>query len=371
MSESGSHPDAVERFAEAIRDAGARGGTLRFRGGGSKDFYGERLAGDVLDTRTCNGIVDYDPTELVVTARCGTPLAELEAALAERAQMLAFEPPHFAPFGDSRATAGGMVAAGLSGPRRASAGAVRDFVLGATVMDARGRVLRFGGQVMKNVAGYDLSRLMAGSLGTLALILEVSLKTLPRPVAEVTLRLEMPQERSLQALNGWSASGLPLSASAWSAGELTVRASGAVSAVTAARRIIGGEEMDGEHATSFWAALRDQSGEFFRGSGALWRISLPAVTPVAALAAIPGEQLVEWGGALRWIRTEALASVIREAAAKAGGHAALFRGGSEEQRRLAGVFHPLAPALMKIHRNLKAVFDPQGLFNPGRMYPDL
>jgi len=369
MTESGPQTDAIERFAETIQHACASRNALRFRGGGSKDFYGERLSGEVLDTRHFSGIVDYDPSELVVTARGGTPLAALEAALDDRKQMLAFEPPHFASSATSTATVGGMVAAGLSGPRRAYAGAVRDFVLGAKVMDARGRVLRFGGQVMKNVAGYDLSRLMAGSLGTLALILEVSLKTTPRPVAEVTRRLEMQQEQALQELNAWSASGLPVSASAWSAGELSVRLSGAVSAVDAACRLIGGEKIE-EGSARFWEAVRDHGHPFFRASRALWRLSLPATAPVAALAAIPGDVLLEWGGALRWILTDSGAPVIREAAAKAGGHATLFRGGSEEQRRVSGVFHPLAPPLLKIHKNLKAVFDPQGIFNPGRMYPD-
>ncbi len=355
----------LESFSAAVREASATGQAIRFRGGGSKDFYGEPAAGELLDTRAYSGIVAYDPTELVISARCGTLLAEIEAALAERRQMLAFEPPHF-----GEATFGGMVAAGLSGPRRASAGAVRDFVLGASVMDAQGRVLRFGGQVMKNVAGYDLSRLMAGSLGTLALILEVSVKTLPCPVAEATLRLELPEDKALEALNTWIAGRLPVSASVWRGGELAVRLSGAASAVNEAREIIGGEDPGDEQAARSWREIKDHADAFFRGERPLWRISVPSITPPAALDGMAGERLVEWNGALRWIGTDAPARALREAAAKAGGHATLFRG-SEEQRRAAGVFQPLSPVLMKIHRELKARFDPKGIFNPGRMYPGL
>ena len=351
-------------FADAIREASDSHRALRFRGGGSKDFYGERLEGEVLDTRGFSGLVEYDPTELVVSARCGTPLAELEALLGERGQMLAFEPPHFG----AAATVGGMVAAGLSGPRRAAAGAVRDYVLGATVMDGQGRSLRFGGRVMKNVAGYDISRLMAGSLGTLALILEVSLKTLPRPAAESTRCLELSLEASLQALNGWSGRGLPVSASAWRDGKLHVRLSGTGSAVSSALGIVGGEDLEGEHADAFWKALRDQSGPFFRSNAPLWRVSLPASASADSLAGVSGEVLIEWGGALRWLRSDASAARIREAAAQAGGHAALFRCAGEVARR--NVFHPLPSALMNLHRRLKQAFDPRGIFNPARMYPD-
>ena len=210
-------------FADAIRHASEARTPLRLRGGGSKDFYGQRLDGEVLDTRAYRGIVDYDPTELVITARCGTPLAEIESALADKGQLLAFEPPHF---GDA-ATLGGCIAAGLSGPRRAAAGAVRDFVLGATLMNARGEVLRFGGRVMKNVAGYDVSRLLAGSLGTLGLIVDISLKVLPNPPAEATLSFEMEQATALRKLNEWAGKPLPISASAWRGGTLGVRLSGA------------------------------------------------------------------------------------------------------------------------------------------------
>ncbi len=346
----------LRHFKERI---GAANAPLRLRGGGSKDWYGQALHGDVLDTRAYRGIVAYDPTELVITARCGTPLAEIEAALAQNNQMLAFEPPHF---GD-HATVGGMVAAGLSGPRRQAVGAVRDFVLGVVLMDGKGEVLCFGGQVMKNVAGYDVSRLLAGSLGTLGLILDVSLKVLPRPFAEATLRLAMREAEAIRCLNDWGGQPLPISASAWQDGELLVRLSGAQAAVKAAQNTIGGETV--QNADALWMNLREQRHDFFMfdatGPCALWRLSVPSATPSIDL---PGAQLIEWGGAQRWLKSDADTTSMRAAAERVGGHATLFKGGNKQ----VGVFHPLAPALAKIHRHLKSAFDPSGIFNPGRMY---
>jgi glycolate oxidase FAD binding subunit len=313
-----------------------------------------------MDTRAYAGIVAYEPTELVITARCGTPLAELEAVLRARGQHLAFEPPHFGP----GATVGGMVAAGLSGPRRQCAGAVRDFVLGVRMLDGRGDDLSFGGQVMKNVAGYDVSRPLAGSMGTLGLILEVSLKVPPLPFAEATLRLETPEDKAIGMLNHWGGRPLPISACAWSGGDLALRLSGAASAVDAARATIGGEPMERGEADRFWLGIREHTDPFFRADKPLWRLSVPSVTPALAL---PGAQLIEWGGSLRWLASNADARTIRQAAVQAGGHATLFRSSDKS----AGVFTPLAPALAKIHRNLKQAFDPAGIFNRGRMYPDL
>jgi glycolate oxidase FAD binding subunit len=351
---------ALQQFRDTILAAGAGKTALRIRGGGSKDWYGQALNGDIVDTRAYTGIVAYEPTELVITARSGTPLAEIEAALAGRRQMLAFEPPRLG----AESTIGGVVASGLSGPRRQAAGAVRDFVLGATLMDGKGEALRFGGQVMKNVAGYDVSRLLAGSLGTLGLILDVSLKVLPQPFGEATLRFEMAQADAIAKLNEWGGLPLPISASAWHGEVLIVRLSGAEAAVKAALRNMGGEE--DTQAEVFWTELRDHSNAFFSvsdGPGALWRLSVPSVAPPLAL---DGEQLIEWGGAQRWLRTEVDARTVRAAAEQAGGHATLFRGGDKS----VGVFHPLAPAVARIHRNLKNAFDPSGIFNPGRMYPE-
>jgi glycolate oxidase FAD binding subunit len=351
-----SMEQVVQQFKQTILAAGSARQGLRIRGGGSKDWYGQDPQGELLDTRAYSGVVAYDPTELVITVRAGTPLAEVEAVLAQQNQALAFEPPHFG----AGATVGGMVACGMSGPRRAAVGAVRDFVLGAVIMDGKGEELHFGGQVMKNVAGYDVSRMLAGSLGTLGLLLEVSLKVLPKPYAEATLRLEMSEEEAIRRLNVWGGQPLPISASAWCEGALVLRLSGAKAAIVAAQQTIGGEEIDGE---DFWLALREQSNEFFTQANVLWRLSLPSTTAPLAL----GEQLIEWGGAQRWLRTDADADVaaIRAAAVQAGGHATLFRGGDKS----VGVFQPLAPAVARIHQNMKNAFDPDGIFNPGRMYP--
>jgi len=355
--------EALRAFADSIRAAAAEKKPLRLRGGGTKDFYGQALDGELLDCRGHAGILAYEPTELVVTAKCGTPLAELEAALAASGQMLAFEPPHFGP----GATVGGMVAAGLSGPRRAAAGAVRDYMLGVTVMDARCTVMRFGGTVMKNVAGYDVSRLFAGSMGTLALILDASLKVLPLPVAEATLRFEMPEDKAIEALNRWAGRPLAISASAWAGGDLGLRLSGAAAAVRSACEKLGGERSEEGEARGFWSGIREHTDPFFRTDMPLWRLSLPSTSPPLAL---PGAQMIEWGGSLRWLATNADARTVREAARRALGHATLFRGGTAEQRRSAGVFQPLEPALAKIHRRLKASFDPDCIFNRGRMYQE-
>jgi len=344
----------IEQFKERILAAAANRQPLRIRGGGTKDWYGQTPVGELLDTRAYSGVVAYDPTELVITVRSGTPLAEVEAILAEQNQMLAFEPPHFGP----GATIGGMVASGLSGPGRVAVGATRDFVLGVVLMDGKGESLHFGGQVMKNVAGYDVSRMLAGSLGTLGLLLEVSVKVLPKPYAQTSLRLEMDEKDAIRRLNEWGGQPLPISASAWCDGALMLRLSGAKAALAAAQQTIGGEEVDGD---DFWIAMREQSNEFFTQSDVLWRLSVPSTT---APIALNGQQLIEWGGAQRWLRTTESAETIRAAAALAGGHATLFRGGDKE----VGVFHPLPPALGRIHQNMKNNFDPDGIFNPGRMY---
>ncbi|MES2128076.1 MAG: glycolate oxidase subunit GlcE [Pseudomonadota bacterium] len=342
---------ALTHFKEQV----LAGRPLRIRGGGSKDWYGQGFDGEVLDTRPYRGIIAYEPTELVITARCGTPLAEIEAALAEQNQMFAFEPPHFG----QDATLGGVITSGLSGPRRAASGAVRDFVLGAVLMDARGEALTFGGQVMKNVAGYDVSRLLAGSLGTLGLILEYSIKVMPRPAREATLRFAMGEIEALRRLNEWAGQAWPISASCWHQDVLILRLSGANAAVEAAVQAMGGEGVpDGQ---AFWHALREQDHAFFDGAS-LWRLSLPST---ASALVLRGEQLIEWGGAQRWLRADAAdAQRIRSAVAAAGGHATLFRGAGKD----VGVFHPLAPAIARIHARLKTAFDPANLFNPGRMY---
>jgi glycolate oxidase FAD binding subunit len=352
--------DFSKEFSERISAAAADRRALRIRGGGTKDFYGNEPRGELLDTRSCAGVVSYEPSELVLTVRCATPLLEVQTLLEANNQVLAFEPPHFG----AGATIGGCVAAGLSGPRRASAGAVRDFILGAKIVDGQGRMLAFGGQVMKNVAGYDVSRLLAGSLGTLGLILEISLKLAPRPVSELTLAFEMPQAKALESMNRWAGQPLPISATAWCDGALQLRLSGAQGAVRAAADKLGGERVDSAAATQFWSGIREQAEPFFALPASLWRLSLPSRAPQIDL---PGEQLIEWGGALRWLKSGAGAATVRAAAAGAGGHATLFRAGDKP----AGAFAPLPPEAARLHRELKKAFDPAGILNPGRLYAEL
>ena len=346
----------LDQLVTAIRSAHDSHTPLRIRGAGSKDFYGGMLAGDVLDVGVYKGIVAYEPTELYITAKCGTPLAEIEAALADKDQMLACEPPHF-----GSATVGGCVAAGLAGPRRQQAGAVRDFMLGAKLIDGTGQVLDFGGQVMKNVAGSDVSRLLAGSLGTLGVLAEVTLKVLPRPVAETTLLFEMDAGAAVARLNQWGGQPLPISASFWHEGKLWLRLSGARAAVDAARGKLGGTlAVDAE---KHWISVREQTHPAFAGQP-LWRLALPSTAPDAGL---DGLRAIEWGGAQRWYAGELAA--VRGAAARLGGHAVLYRA-PESLRCREGAFAPLAPAMLALHRRLKKSFDPRGILNPGRLYAE-
>jgi glycolate oxidase FAD binding subunit len=364
MSESmPTAPDVeLRRLVEQVRDASARKAPLNIVGGDTKAFYGNPVVGELLSTRTLSGISDYAPTELVITVRAGTPLADVEEALAERGQYLAFEPPRFAPGG----TVGGMVAAGLSGPSRAAAGAARDHVLGASLLNGRGEVLSFGGQVMKNVAGYDVSRLLVGSLGTLGVILEVSLRAVPRPVASCTLRFEMDEAQAVLQINRWGGQPLPINASAWLDGRLWLRLAGARAAVHAAAHALGGEVI--APADEPWRDLRDHRHAYFNAAWAaleqgasLWRVSVAATTPPLQL---PGRTLIEWGGAQRWLVTDASAEAIRESARASGGHATLFRGHGDGVR----VFAPLSQPVARIHDRLKKAFDPDRLFNRGRLH---
>ncbi|HEX2547994.1 MAG TPA: glycolate oxidase subunit GlcE [Ramlibacter sp.] len=355
----------LAELSERVRAAAEAGTLLRIRGGGTKDFYGERLQGEPLDTRALQGIVNYEPSELVVTVRAGTPVAQLEQVLADSGQSLPFEPPHFG----EGATVGGMVAAGLSGPARASVGAVRDYVLGLNLVNGRGEHLVFGGQVMKNVAGYDVSRLMTGAMGTLGVITQVSLKVLPVPPAEATLRFEMDQATALQRLNAWGGQPLPLNASCWrpdaGAGQLYLRLRGAVAAVESACRSLGGERLD-DGARAHWHAARDQRDAWFSGRAGrdLWRLSVPQTAPVLELPEAP---LVEWHGAQRWVcAAEADGAHVRDAALRVGGHATLFR---TERADAPHRMTPLAAPLATLHERLKQQFDPAGIFNRGRLYP--
>jgi glycolate oxidase FAD binding subunit len=375
------HP--LQDIIERIRAASADHTQLRIRGGGSKDFYGNRLHGEVLDTRALGGIRSYEPSELVVTAGAGTPLAELEAVLLEKGQCLPFEPPHFAWSGQTCATVGGMVASGLAGPARASVGGVRDYVLGLQMVNGKGEFLTFGGQVIKNVAGYDVSRLMVGAMGTLGLLTEVSLKVLPIAPAEATLCFELPQAQALAQLHTWGGQPLPLNASCWvrdatgsgAARELLfVRLRGAVAAVASAcQQMLAdqpGQRIDQAQAQADWQLCRNQQLPFFAHrpdpQSALWRLSLPQTTPMLDL---PWAQLVEWHGALRWLwAPESAGAELRGLAAEQAGNATLFIASHAYFTGVTAKLDLNNATSLGIAQRLKTSFDPYGLFNPGRLF---
>jgi glycolate oxidase FAD binding subunit len=344
-------PSLLEQVNQALDNATP----LRIQGSNSKAFLGRTTAGEILDTRAHCGIVSYDPTELVITARCGTPLAQLAQVLDAAQQMLPCEPP---AFGEG-ATVGGMIACGLSGPRRPWSGSVRDFVLGTRVITGQGKLLRFGGEVMKNVAGYDLSRLMAGSHGCLGLITEVSLKVLPKRRQCLSISLELDIERALLHLAQWGQQPLPISAACHDGSRLHLRLEGGEGSVAAAHERLGGERLD----ATYWDDLNEQRLSFFDEDQPLWRLSLPHNTPRLSL---PGRQLVDWGGAQRWLKSDAEATFIRQVVDEVGGHVTCFSHGLTDTP-----FQPLPPALMRYHRNLKQQLDPRGIFNPGRLYAEL
>ena len=347
--------DDSQQLLDQVNQALASNTPLRIHGGGSKAFLGREVRGTPLDTRAHRGIVTYDPTELVISVRAGTPLAELEAALDEANQMLPCEPPHLG----EGATVGGMIATGLSGPRRPWSGSVRDFVLGSRVITGHGKHLRFGGEVMKNVAGYDLSRLMAGSFGCLGLLTEVSLKVLPKPRLSRSLRVEMPVDHALRKLAEWGQQPVPITAASHDGHALHLRLEGGEGSVNAACDRIGGQDLD----AAYWSDLREQRLGFFNDARPLWRLSLPTDTPVLAL---PGEQLIDWAGAQRWLKSDADAQTIRSIVSEVGGHATCFTAGAT-----ASPFQPLAEPLLRYHRQLKTALDPQGIFNPGRLYSEV
>ena len=343
-----------QQIAEQVGAAIETGSTLNIRGGNSKTFYGNPVTGETLDVSDHNGIIEYDPGELVLTCRAGSRLSEIRGALADSGQHFPFEPPGFG----ENATVGGTIACGFSGPARPWRGSLRDYLLGVKMVNGAGEVVQFGGQVMKNVAGYDMSRLIAGSMGTLGVLLEASFKVLPKPASEQTLVFGCSQEEGIAWVNRWSGQPLPLSGSFWHEGLLHLRLSGARSEVEqAVTRLDSGKPLE---ETACWSDLREHRLPFFENPGNLWRLSLPSATAPLDLA---GDCLVDWGGAQRWYLTDQPAEVIREIARLAGGHATLFRGDDA-----AGTFQPLPAALQQIQQRIKRALDPHGVFNPGRMY---
>lgn len=349
--------DQSQQLSERVSEAFATAKPLHLRGSGSKDFLGEAVDGETLDVTGHAGVVNYEPGELVMTARAGTPLAELEAVLDESHQMLAFEPPHFG----ANATLGGTIATGLSGPARPFTGAARDFVLGCRIINGQGQILSFGGEVMKNVAGYDLSRLMAGAYGTLGVLLEVSLKVLPVARTQVTRVFEHTAAQALQQISDWQRKPWPITGAYWEDGKTYLRLAGATSSVESACEKLGGETLDDDR--PFWRAVREHERPFFAQSDRpLWRISLP---PAAPMLDIDGECVIDWGGAQRWVQTDMEAVALRRVAKEAGGHATVYRGQAQPR------FHPMGESILALQQRLKKSMDPAGILNPGRIYPEL
>lgn len=359
---------ALSQLCEQVMTARANFHAIEIVGGGTKRFYGNPMPAQdnttLLEMSSISGIVTYEPSELVITALAGTPLAEIESTLAEKGQMLAFDPPRFGP----GSTIGGVVASGLSGPLSFGYGPLRHYVLGAHLLDAQGRILKFGGEVMKNVAGYDVSRLLTGSLGMFGVIVQVSLKVLPVPMRDVTIVFEATEAQALESCAGLRAKAMPIKAAAWlpvdgsDSGQLAMRLCGAESAVAQACDTLGGETLAPQAATQWWNALRDQTDTFF-AQGPLWRLAVRAQTPALNL----GPSAFDIGGEVRWVAADGEPSLFRQAAVAAGGHATLFRGNRPQDGSSDGVFQPLAPAAREIVRRLKKEFDPKSIFNPGRL----
>jgi glycolate oxidase FAD binding subunit len=348
--------DIESELATQVAALAAAGGSAEIVGSGSKRFYGELLNALPLEVAAHSGIIDYDPAELVITLRAGCRLREVEALLAEHRQMFSFEAPHFGP----EATIGGMVASGLAGPRRGFAGGIRDFVLGVKMLDGRGEVMQFGGRVIKNVAGFDLSRVLVGSLGTLGVILEVSIRVVPMFATEITLAFEHSSaDAHIRWVNELGSQPFPLTASAWHDGTSRLRLSGSEQGVNHAIAELGGEQVDDD-----WALLREQKHAFFAPDQPLTRLSLP---PASTNLAAGRAQLIEWGGAQRWLCGEIDIEAVRQQAMVLGGSVCAFRGHAAD----VAVFHPLAPAMLKLQRSIKSSLDPAGIFNAGRIYPGL
>jgi len=358
--------DISQQLQKQVQNAFEKKTALCIIGGNSKSFYGRvdarSASAEALDVSGHLGVLNYEPTELVITARAGTPLQDIENLLEENGQMLPFEPPAFT----DNATIGGTIACNLSGPRRAYAGAARDFLLGCKIINGKGEILSFGGEVMKNVAGYDVSRLMAGAMGTLGVLLEVSLKVLPKPEMESTQLFQCSAVEALDKIHDWSQTPLPLSASSYHDSILRIRLSGATEAVKAAVDTVGGEAM--AEAQQYWQQLKEQRLDFFTGEKPLWRISLASDIESLGLPAEHDKDdcLYEWGGALRWLKSDIPAEVIQCSAADMDGQASLFRHDGQ-----SSIFQPLPPGLMRIHQNLKQAFDPENILNPGKLYPEL
>ncbi len=345
--------DTAQQLIETVTCAHRDKQSLSIHGSGSKSFLRLQDQGKPLSTLQHSGIVAYEPTELVLTVRAGTTIAEAESVLRKNGQMLAFEPPEF-----NGGTIGGAIASGLSGPRRPWVGAARDFVLGTRIINGKGEDLRLGGQVMKNVAGYDISRLMTGAYGVLGVILEVSIKVLPQPETEVTRVFELSVEKAIRHASELSGVANPISATCWHQNKLMIRLSGTETGVKQASRILGGEPI--QDADNFWLSIRNHTHTFFQ-QGSFWRLSVPPASP--HILHDSSEQLIDWGGSQRWLKTEESPENITQKALSAGGYAEQWHAADRANLR-----HPLQKNIMQIHKKIKQAFDPEYIFNPGTFY---
>ena len=347
----------AQQYQAQVQEAYSSKTPLCIQGGRSKTFYGRKIEADLLDVSSNSGVISYEPTELVITVRAGTTISEINKVLAAKNQMLAFEPPCFS----ENATAGGMVACGLSGPRRPYVGAVRDFVLGLKCLNGKAEILNFGGQVMKNVAGYDVSRLMTGAMGTLGVLLEISFKVLPKPAYELTLTGESDFTTAIKLMNQWAGQSVPVSAASFSDNNIYIRLSGYKKAVLAASSHISLSEY--ANGDCYWESVREQKHDYFSEDEKLWRISVPSTTEEIKLS---GEWFIDWGGALRWLKTSESNEHVRDIVAQVGGYANLFRGGDQND----DIFHPLSVGIENLHVALKYAFDPKRILNRGRLYKE-
>ncbi|MDX8391856.1 MAG: glycolate oxidase subunit GlcE [Mariprofundaceae bacterium] len=362
-----SYENEMLKIQDNIRRARADKRSLNIIGSNTKSWYGRQPVGTPLHVGKYAGIIHYQPIELIITARAGTPLTEIASALDAHKQRLPFDPPYFG----EKATLGGTVACGFSGPRRPYAGSCRDFVLGCRIVNGKGEILKFGGEVMKNVAGFDVSRLLAGSMGTLGVLLDISLKILPHRLAEQTVVADADFHAAIKIMNRWAGTPLPITAMCADGQRVYFRICGTSSSVDMTRRQIVGEIDDHclhDDGLNFWKSVREHRLPFFADTRPLWRLSVPAAADHPLLDAVPDDDwFIGWGGAQRWLKSDLPGEVIFAAAQAAGGHAALFRHGD----RQADVFAPLSDAQMRLHKRLKQAFDPDAILNPGRMYKDL
>ncbi|MEM8844521.1 MAG: glycolate oxidase subunit GlcE [Pseudomonadota bacterium] len=351
MSDNEQVPELIDTIKQALNSKQP----LLIQGGDSKSFYGNSISADILSVKQHTGVIDYEPSELYVTARCGTPLREIEAMLAEHNQIFPFEPPSF---GDD-ATLGGTVACGFSGPRRPYASSIRDCVLGTHIINGKGEYLKFGGQVMKNVAGYDVSRAMCGAMGTLGIITQVSLKLIPQPESELTLMLEYKPEQALNIMHQYMQTDFPITATYFENNILYIRAAGIEKTIKKIKQIIGGNEL--QDSQNFWVSVKEHQREFFNSDLNLWKCNVPVNSPDLA---VEGDYVMEWNGGLRWYSTNDGNEKLIAATKSVRGNATLFKSTSKPN----DCFTQPTGALKKLHSNLKTAFDPENILNPGRLY---